>query len=430
MDATTMNTDTPATAAGSCCDDTHPDPAIRLDEALARILAEVDPVEGGESVPLKDALGRILDEDVHSMVDVPSHTNSAMDGYALAGAELSAAGEATLTVVGTAWAGRPLDRAVGPGECARIMTGGALPDGTDTVVMQEQVEREGDVARIGPGQRAGQHVRRAGEDIRTGAEVLNRGTLLRPAHLGLIASVGVGEVRVRRRPRVAFFSTGDELRGIGQTLGKGEIYDSNRYTIHGMLARAGVEPIDLGVVPDDRAAIEAAFRRAAEQGDAIVTSGGVSVGEADFVTETLERIGEVNFWKVAIKPGRPLAFGRVAGTLFFGLPGNPVSVMATFYQIVQPALERLTGNGDVDPVVRVEAVCESELRKKPGRLEVQRGILSRGADGSYSVRTTGRQGSGVLSSMGRANCFIILPLEQGRVMPGERVQVQPFRGLA
>jgi molybdopterin molybdotransferase len=425
-----MNTDTPAAAAGSCCDDTHPDPAIRLDEALARILAEVDPVEGGESVPLKDALGRILDEDVHSMVDVPSHTNSAMDGYALAGAELSAAGEATLTVVGTAWAGRPLDRAVGPGECARIMTGGALPDGTDTVVMQEQVEREGDVARIGPGQRAGQHVRRAGEDIRTGAEVLNRGTLLRPAHLGLIASVGVGEVRVRRRPRVAFFSTGDELRGIGETLGKGEIYDSNRYTIHGMLARAGVEPIDLGVVPDDRAAIEAAFRRAAAEGDAVVTSGGVSVGEADFVTETLERIGEVNFWKVAIKPGRPLAFGRVAGTLFFGLPGNPVSVMATFYQIVQPALERLTGNGDVDPVVRVEAVCESELRKKPGRLEVQRGILSRGADGSYSVRTTGRQGSGVLSSMGRANCFIILPLEQGRVMPGERVQVQPFRGLA
>jgi molybdopterin molybdotransferase len=425
-----MNTDTPATAAGSCCDDTHPDPAIRLDEALARILAEVDPVEGGESVPLKDALGRILDEDVHSMVDVPSHTNSAMDGYALAGAELSAAGEATLTVVGTAWAGRPLDRAVGPGECARIMTGAALPDGTDTVVMQEQVEREGDVARIGPGQRAGQHVRRAGEDIRTGAEVLNRGTLLRPAHLGLIASVGVGEVRVRRRPRVAFFSTGDELRGIGETLGKGEIYDSNRYTIHGMLARAGVEPIDLGVVPDDPEAIEAAFRRAAAEGDAVVTSGGVSVGEADFVTETLERIGEVNFWKVAIKPGRPLAFGRVAGTLFFGLPGNPVSVMATFYQIVQPALERLTGNGDADPVVRVEAVCESELRKKPGRLEVQRGILSRGADGSYSVRTTGRQGSGVLSSMGRANCFIILPLEQGRVMPGERVQVQPFRGLA
>jgi molybdopterin molybdotransferase len=242
--------------------------------------------------------------------------------------------------------------------------------------------------------------------------------------------VGVGEVRVRRRPRVAFFSTGDELRGVGEALGKGEIYDSNRYTIYGMLSRLGIETIDLGVVRDDRDSIEAAFRRAAREADAIVTSGGVSVGEADFVTETLERIGEVSFWKVAIKPGRPLAFGRVEGTLFFGLPGNPVSVMATFYQIVQPALERLTGNADVDPTIRVEAVCESELRKKPGRLEVQRGILSRTPEGSYTVRTTGRQGSGVLSSMGRANCFIILPLEQGRVRPGERVQVQPFRGLA
>jgi molybdopterin molybdotransferase len=424
-----MNKTTPASAEGSCCDDTHPDPAIRLDEALERILAEVEPVEGQETVALTEALGRVLEEAVRSRVDVPSHTNSAMDGYALAAAELSASDSPTLAVVGTAWAGRPLARAIGPGECARIMTGAAMPDGTDTVVMQEQVERAGDEARIGPGQRPGQHVRQAGEDIAAGDEILARGTLLRPAHLGLIASAGVGEVRVRRRPRVAFFSTGDELRGIGEILGKGEIYDSNRYTIHGMLARAGVEPVDLGVVKDDRAAIEAAFRRAAAEGDAIVTSGGVSVGEADFVTETLDRIGEVSFWKVAIKPGRPLAFGRVAGTLFFGLPGNPVSVMATFYQVVQPALERLIGVADPDPVVRLEAVCESELRKKPGRLEVQRGILSLGDDGRYRVRTTGLQGSGVLSSMGRANCFIILPLEQGRVTPGETVMVQPFRGL-
>jgi molybdopterin molybdotransferase len=308
--------------------------------------------------------------------------------------------------------------------------GAAMPDGTDTVVMQERVERDSEHATFGTGERPGQHVRQAGEDIAAGDVALTRGTLLRPAHLGLIASVGVGAVQVRRRPRVAFFSTGDELKGIGTTLGKGEIYDSNRYTIHGMLARLGLEPIDLGVVPDDRAAVEDAFRRAAAEGDAIVTSGGVSVGEADFVTETLERIGEVNFWKVAIKPGRPLAFGRVAGTLFFGLPGNPVSVMATFYQIVQPALERLTGNADVDPTLQVEATCESELRKKPGRLEVQRGILRQEPDGGYTVRTTGLQGSGVLSSMGRANCFIILPLEQGRVAAGERVLVQPFRGLA
>ena len=424
-----MNTITTA-PAGGCCDDPHGDSAIRLDEAVDRILGEIAPVEGSETVALKDALGRILDEDVASRVDVPSNTNSAMDGYALAGAALSADEPVTLSVVGTSWAGRPLERAIGPGECARIMTGAAMPDGTDTVVMQERVERDGDLAVFGTRERPGQHVRQAGEDIAAGDVALTRGTLLRPAHLGLIASVGVGAVQVRRRPRVAFFSTGDELKGIGTTLGKGEIYDSNRYTIHGMLARLGLEPIDLGVVPDDRAAVEDAFRRAAAEGDAIVTSGGVSVGEADFVTETLERIGEVNFWKVAIKPGRPLAFGRVAGTLFFGLPGNPVSVMATFYQIVQPALERLTGNADVDPTLQVEATCESELRKKPGRLEVQRGILRQEPDGGYTVRTTGLQGSGVLSSMGRANCFIILPLEQGRVAAGDRVLVQPFRGLA
>jgi len=425
----TMNQSTNV-PAGGCCDDTHADSAIRLEEALARIFEDISPVEGSETVGLKDALQRILDEDIHSRVDVPSHTNSAMDGYAVAAADLAADSPVELAVIGTSWAGRPYAGAVASGECARIMTGAVMPDGTDTVIMQEHVEREGETARISPGHRPGQHVRQAGEDIRAGDMAITRGTLLRPAQLGLIASVGVGEVQVRRRPRAAFFSTGDELKGIGETLGRGEIYDSNRYTIHGMLARAGMEPIDLGVVPDDREAIEAAFRRAADEGDVVVTSGGVSVGEADFVTETLERIGEVNFWKVAIKPGRPLAFGRVSGTLFFGLPGNPVSVMATFYQIVQPALERLNGNAAPDPALHVEAVCESKLRKKPGRLEAQRGVLERKPDGSYTVRTTGLQGSGVLSSMARANCFIILPLEQGTVMPGDRVMVQPFRGLA
>ena len=284
--------------AGGCCDDTHADSAIRLEEALARIFADIDPVEGSETVGLKDALGRVLDENIHSRVDVPSHTNSAMDGYAVAATDLAADGQVELAVIGTSWAGRPYAGTVAAGECARIMTGAVMPEGTDTVIMQEQVEREGETARIGQGQRPGQHVRQAGEDIRAGAEAITRGTLLRPAHLGLIASVGVGEVQVRRRPRAAFFSTGDELKGIGETLGRGEIYDSNRYTIHGMLARAGMEPIDLGVVPDDREAIETAFRRAADEGDVVVTSGGVSVGEADFVTETLDRIGEVNFWKV------------------------------------------------------------------------------------------------------------------------------------
>ena len=417
-------------ATGSCCDDTHADAAIPLQEALNRIFAEIEPVQGSETLPLPDALGRVLDQDVISTIDVPSHTNSAMDGYALAASDLPAAGETVLELVGTSWAGRPYEHNVGNGRCARIMTGAVMPTGTDTVIMQEHVERDDGKITIRAGHKPGQHVRQAGEDIAAGDVAVARGILLRPAQLGVIASVGVSEVTVRRRPKAAFFSTGDELRGVGTTLAAGEIYDSNRYTISGMLRRLGFETVDLGVVPDDREAIEKAFRTAADAGDVVLTSGGVSVGEADYVTETLERIGEVNFWRVAIKPGRPLAFGTVAGTLFFGLPGNPVSVMATFYQIVQPALERLTGVDQVDPAVYVEAVCHSELRKKRGRLEVQRGILDQDADGTYHVRTTGRQGSGVLSSMSMANCFILLPMEQQTVKPGDSVRVQPFRGLA
>jgi len=419
-----------STTAGSGCDDTHADSAIPVHEALARIFAEIEPVQGGETLPLLDALGRILDDDVISTVDVPSHTNSAMDGYAVLASDLPVAGDAVLALVGTSWAGRPYEGSVVSGQCARIMTGASMPDGTDTVIMQEYAEHDGDKVTIRAGHKPGQHVRQAGEDIATGAVAVTRGTLLRPAQLGLIASVGVGEVIVRRRPRAAFFSTGDELRGVGTPLAKGQIYDSNRYTLSAMLARLGFETVDLGVVPDDRDAIEQAFRKAAGAADVVLTSGGVSVGAADYVTETLERIGEVNFWRVAIKPGRPLAFGRVAGTLFFGLPGNPVSVMATFYQIVQPALERLTGIDHVDPTVCVDAICQSELRKKRGRLEVQRGVLETNSEGAYVVRTTGRQGSGVLSSMSLANCFILLPMEQETVRPGDHVRVQPFRGLA
>ena len=279
------------------------------------------------------------------------------------------------------------------------------------------------------GNKPGQHVRQAGEDIAEGDIALTAGALLRPAQLGVLASIGRAEVCVRRRPRVAFFSTGDELRPVGDRLEKGQIHDSNRYTISGMLDRLGIDIVDLGIVPDQREATEHAFRKAAKAADAIITTGGVSVGDADYVTETLEKIGEVNFWKVAIKPGRPLAYGRVQGTPFFGLPGNPVSVMATFYQIVQPMLELLTGIRKADPPVLIDAVCQSTLRKKPGRLELQRGVLEMEDDGRYVVRSTGRQGSGVLSSMIEANCFIVLALEQETTNPGDTVRVQPFRGL-
>ena len=407
----------------------HGHKALRLDEARARIIAAITPVTEPQTVGLRDALGRVLATEVRSTVDVPSHRNSAMDGYALAGSELPQADAASFEVVGTSWAGRPYSGAVGPGQCVRIMTGATLPDATDTVVMQEHVRLDGARIVIEAGHRAGQNVRPAGEDIRRGELALGAGTLLRPAQLGLLASIGIGAVPVLRRPRVAIFSTGDELRSIGEELEPGQIYDSNRYTLHGMLSRLQVEVIDLGVVADTREATLRAFESAAGQADAIVTSGGVSVGEADYVTETLERHGQIGFWKVAMKPGKPIAFGRFGSAYFFGLPGNPVSVMVTFYQLVQPALRALTGAHDPDPPILVRARCETRLRKKPGRLEFQRGVLERRADGGYTVRSSGHQGAGVLRSMSDANCFIILPLEQGDLEPGAEVDVQPFAGL-
>jgi molybdopterin molybdotransferase len=409
-----------------CCADGHEGPALKLADALERILAEVKPVVGSETVAVRSALGRVLAADVESRIDVPSHTNSAMDGYAVIGADLPADAGTRLEVIGTSAAGRPFGGQVAPGQCVRIMTGAPMPAGADTVVMQENVTRDGDTAIIGAGQKPGQHVRQAGEDIAAGSVALQSGTLLMPAQIGILGSLGVGEVSVRRRPRVAFFSTGDELRSVGEPLGEGQIYDSNRYTIFGMLTRLGVEVFDMGIVRDERDAVEQAFAEAADAADAIVTSGGVSVGDADYVTETLERAGTVGFWKVAIKPGRPLAFGRIGNALFFGLPGNPNSVMATFYQLVQPALQALAGMPDPSPPLTMPAVSASALRKKPGRTEFQRGVLSRGDDGRLVVHKTGQQGSGVLSSMAAANCFIVLPEDAGPVSVGDEVIVQPF----
>jgi len=408
----------------------HGSPSLSLEEARARMLEGIAPVDGSEHVAVRDALGRILAEDVVSRVDVPSHRNSAMDGYAVAGDALPAEGERGFDVVGTSWAGRPFEGTVGPGQCARIMTGASVPEGADTVIMQEQVRREGDKAFIGAGHRPGDNVRPAGEDLRRGETAVPAGTYIRPAQLGLIASLGVSEVRVRRRPRVAFFSTGDELKSVGEPLEEGQIYDSNRYTLFGMLTRLGLDVIDLGVVRDRPEELEAAFKEAARRADAVITSGGVSVGEADFVTDTLDKLGEIGFWTVAMKPGRPIAFGRIGEAWFFGLPGNPVSVMATFYQLVQPALQRLAGIESPDPPLLVAARTATRLRKRPGRLEFQRGVLTRQPDGSYVVESTGHQGSGILRSMAEANCFIVLEQDRGRVEAGEEVHVQPFQGFA
>ncbi len=411
------------------CGGGHGAPALSVDEARSRIADAVQPVAGFERVALRSALGRMLAEDIRSPINVPFDRNSAMDGYAVNASDLAANEDAELTVVGTSWAGTPYAAAVQPGQCVRIMTGAVVPDGTDTVIMQEQVVRQGDVIRVSAGHRRGENVRAAGEDLTKGQVMLPGGRCVLPPDLGLLASVGVAEVTVRRRVRVAFFSTGDELRSIGERLVQGEIYDSNRYTLYGMLTRLGVEIIDMGVVRDDREATKKAFIEAADSADAVITSGGVSVGEADYVKETLEALGEVGFWQIAMKPGRPLAFGRVRNATFFGLPGNPVSVMVTFYQFVEPALRRMMGQSDAQPIPTFKVPCASRLKKIPGRTEFQRAVLERTADGELVVHSTGQQGSGLLHSMSRANCFVMLPQQAGTVEPGTLVDVQPFYGV-
>lgn len=411
----------------SCADARDPG-ALSVAAARQHILDAVGALDGQERLALRSALGRVLSAAVVSTVDVPSHTNSAMDGYALRGADLPQSDIKAFRLVGAALAGHPFGGAVGPDQCVRIMTGAPMPPGSDTVVMQEQVQLASDQVLIDARHRIGQNVRQAGEDIRAGEAVLQPGRRLTPADIGIIASLGYAEVQVYRQPRVAFFSTGDELRSLGEVLGAGEVYDSNRYTLFGMLARLGVAIRDLGVVPDNEAAMRAAFQDAAATSDVVITSGGVSVGEADFVKQVLGDLGDLAFWKIAMKPGRPLTFGRIGQARFFGLPGNPVAVMVTFYQFVQPALQRLMGCAEAAPL-QVQAICQEPLRKRAGRTEFLRGVLASDAAGRLTVRRTGQQGSGILRSMSLGNCFIVLPEENAGVAAGDAVTVQPFAGL-
>jgi molybdopterin molybdotransferase len=407
----------------SCLDGYDPD-ALRVDKAREAILACLRPITEAEKIPTKEILGRVLAEDIVPRINVPAHDNSAMDGYAIRFSDV----EKPLREIGTALAGKPFHGKLGAGECVRIMTGAVIPPGADTVVIQEVVKKEGERVIVPPGQKKAQNVRYAGEDLKVGTAVLKSGKLLKPADVGLIASLGIGEVRVRRRLRVAFFATGDELASIGQPLKEGEVYDSNRYTVHGMLARLGVEAIDMGVIRDNPVELEKAFRTAAEKADVVITTGGVSVGEADFIKQMMAKLGEVLFWKIAMRPGRPMAFGRIGDAFLFGLPGNPVAVMVTFYQFVRDALLHMSGREDA-PIPLLKAVSAESLRKVPGRTEYQRGILFK-EQGEWKVRTTGQQGSGVLRSMSEANCFIVLEHERGQVKAGEAVSVQLFEGLA
>lgn len=411
----------------TCCDEFDPN-ALNVEQARGKILTDVNSVTDIETIAIREALNRVLAESVVSSINVPAHVNSAMDGYAISGADIPASGEKQLSVVGTVMAGRPLDITISAGECARIMTGGKMPAGTDTVIMQEHVQREDDTITINESHKIGQNVRHAGEDLAKGDTVFQSGRRLTPADIGMLASMGNAKVSVFRKIKVAFFSTGDELCSVGETLGDGQIYDSNRYTLDGMLRRLDVELIDMGVIPDNRELIEAAFTSATEKADVLITTGGVSVGEADFVKETLEKLGQIGFWKIAMKPGRPLAFGQIDGCQFFGLPGNPVSVMVTFYQFVQPAILRMMGIEDVAPKFLL-LKTKIALRKRLGRLEFQRGMIETNENGEMVVTSAGAQGSGILSSMSKANCFIELPLESSVVEIGEYVKVQPFAGM-
>lgn len=408
------------------CTDIELTNTLTVVQALAQIKASLQPLAGFEKIALRSSLGRILAEDIISPSNVPAYRNAAMDGYALRGSDLPHDGFQTWQVVGTALAGQPFLGTVGEGQGVRIMTGAMMPAGTDTVVMQEHVAVAGETIRIGSHEKPGQHVREAGEDLALGQIVLTAGKLLLPPELGLLASLGFAEIRVKRRLRVAFFSTGDELCAIGNVPQLGQLYDSNRYTLYGMLTRLGVEVMDLGTVPDQPEALRQTLAAAAANAEVIITSGGVSVGEADFIKETLQTLGKIHFWKIAMRPGRPLAYGKINETVFFGLPGNPVAVMITFYQLVQPILLFLMGSSNHELAKVWKVVCGSRLKKRVGRREFQRGILTSTPAGEWVVHSTGPQGSGILRSMSEGNCFIILAEECERVEIGDWVEVQPF----
>ncbi len=405
-------------------------PVAQAQEFIARLVPRVQAIE---KVALRAGLGRVLAKDIVAGSDVPGSDNSAMDGYALRGDELRGDGESTFVVAGTGFAGQRFTGSVTRGECVRIMTGAVMPHGLDTVVPQELITLVDGVVRVpADAVRRGDNRRLAGEDLARGSTVLAAGRVLGPADLGMLASLGHAEVPVFRRLRVAFFSTGNELRSVGEPMPAGEVYDSNRYTLWAMLQRLGIDTLDLGVVGDDPVALEAAFRAAAADADAVITSGGVSVGEADHTKAVMAALGDVLFWRIAMRPGRPMAIGRIVSqgrsAVLFGLPGNPVAVMVTFYALVRDALLAMSG-ATAAPLPMLRAASAQAIRKKPGRTEYQRGVVTRASGDEWQVRVTGSQGSGILRSMSEANGLVVLGHDQGDVGIGELVDVMPFAGI-
>jgi molybdopterin molybdotransferase len=396
---------------------------ISVRDGQAQILARIGAPLASELVPLTRALGRVLSEDFAAPFDVPPADNSAVDGYAVGSADIPVRGTRDLVVVGDLAAGSVFDRALEAGQALRIMTGAPMPEGADTVYPQEIVQRDGDRVRVGPLDK-GANVRRAGEDVAMGKTVVESGTVLRPQEIGLIASLGAWQVAVRRRPRVALLSTGDEVAEPGSPRHPGQIYDANRFTLRGSIEQCGGEVSDLGIVPDVRDTLRASLENAARAADIVVTSGGVSVGVYDLVKDVLQELGAIDFWQVAMQPGRPFAVGRIGGALFFGLPGNPVASLLSFMLFVRPALYKLAGRRRLFPATW-QARAMEPMRKKTGRTEYKRGVL-RFRDGDWEVCTTGPQGSGILFSMVAGNCFVVLDETRGDVAAGERVTVEPF----
>lgn len=408
-------------------DHCHTSDLISLEQALEKMLSKLSPLQQTESIALNAAAGRITAAPVISPIDVPPFANSAMDGYAVRFADLQA--NLPLPVAGKAFAGTPFDGGWPSGTCVRIMTGAPIPSGAEAVIMQEQAEVSDAGIRFNAAVRAGQNIRLAGEDIQQGACVLPAGVKLGAAQLPLLASLGVAEVLVLRKLKVAVFSTGDELQPVGQPLQAGQIYDTNRFAVRLMLEQLGCETLDLGIIRDDQNALRAAFEQADSQADVVISSGGVSVGEADYTKQMLDELGEVSFWKLAIKPGKPFAFGKLKHAWFCGLPGNPVSAALTFYQLVQPLLAKLAGHSEWHLPPRLRARALTPLKKAPGRLDFQRGVFSRNAQGELEVNSTGHQGSHVFSSFSQGNCFIVLERERGSVAVGEMVEIEPFNTL-
>ncbi len=398
-------------------------PLTPLTNALSQILGTIKSLTASEQVPLKHAWHRILAQAITAPFDVPAFTNSAMDGYALPLQNL-AQGQ-SLEIVGTSWAGKPFNGILQPGQCVRIFTGAIVPEGSDAVIMQEEVECRDHSILLKRLPHQGENIRLQGSDLRKGTRILKQGQYLDAAALGLLASLGFQNVNVYHKPRVAYFSTGDELRSLDDLLEPGQIYDSNRYSLHGLLAQLPVDRYDLGRLPDALDILTTTLKQAASEYDLIVSSGGASVGEADFLRSALEKIGQINLWKIAIKPGKPVIFGQIGNAYYLGLPGNPVSVHVTFNQIVKPVLWQLAGVGRYRPL-RIEAPCCNPIKKAPGRMEFIRGHLSFDDHNRLSVIALSGQGSYQQATLCRANCYIVLPADSQGIQAGEVVEIEPF----